>query len=243
MTSLGYVELGMNVWSDVDHRQTLHMSDFEIVELVDEFLDPTSGEWLETSHYGGASFGLFHMSGAGPDVFACGGIAANGDIVLERWKLNRNGVPELEPALYGEPLSLPPSVGFRKKEIYRGPLGTDIYSVDLDPQYRYMIALVGTNGSHVLYQFDIQQVGPPVVLLDSSTVPEIDQMFYAETMDHYQLGRTCVLREGLGGQNKIVLVDSNNDGVFDGAPLVGDRGYFASLGLDDHSDWDDFRRP
>ena len=64
-----------------------------------------------------------------------------------------------------------------------------------------------------------------------------------ELMDHVQLGRVCYLESQIDGNLRILLVDDDNDGTFEGAPLVGSFSYFTQLGLDTYEDWDAFMHP
>jgi len=89
-----------------------------------------------------------------------------------------------------------------------------------------------------LLQIDAQDpTTPPLLLYDSSTIPELNDVQYAQKADHALLGRVFKFGTAFASHRRIMLVDANNDGSFDGPPLVGDDEYFASQGLDRYEDW------
>ena len=243
-SAIGYDEEGVMVWREDGYRQRLYVTGFALVEVVDEFYHAPSDSWIETRNHGSASYQILHVESAGPDVFVCGGFSEDGDVVLERWKLNRIGIPQLDDVPYGTIPPAPPTVGFRKVEVYRGPLATNLYGIGLDPQGRYMLALTGTDqGADTLYKLALQASSTPVVVRDTNSLPELSQVYHLKLMDHVQLGRSCVLDAGYDGDFQIILADSQNDGVFEAAPIVGDYPYFTQLGLDTYEDWDAFMHP
>lgn len=238
-----YDDSGVVTWIDGwDFIQRYFCVDFSDLSVRDDQFDPETGELKTRTHSSSASFDILYVASARLDLFCVAGFAPNGDFVLERWKLKpKVAYPGGPPAtdLNGMVIK-----AFKKTEIFRGPLASELIDVDFDPEARFMIALVrDPGGDYVLYRFDNAPSTTPVWLYDSVVLPELAAMTFLNRFDHYQLGRVWSMDDDFDYQLRILLIDSDNDGVFEDPPLIGDPTFYEANGLDTPEDWDDLRSP
>ena len=230
-TTEGFWEPGSVVWRDSTHQQDLHMTDFEFVDIVDRYYDPPTGTWIEGVTHGSTSYSILRFGSAGADWFCFAGLAGNGDFVLERWKLKPKGgmVP---------PPPYPLLKIIKKIEVYRGQLADKVAGVGFDPERRFIIALLRDSAGTYLYRFDHQPSATPVLLYDESTLPELASMTTLDRYDHAVVGRVWTMQDNWIYSVQVVLIDSDNDGEFEGPPLIGNRTFFQAAGLNDPTQWD-----
>jgi hypothetical protein len=185
----------------------------------------------------------------GNEVFISG-LAGDGDVVLEKWiYAPRRGGYSIEPdpdSAVPQPIGVsmpqfasseqlngtefvPPIAKQRpgariRVELYRGS-GIELpRCLVADPEGRYVLALTYPSGK--LYRFAL--VGSsqaPELLYSPSNVPHLAVANTLQLLRHESSGRSCVLTEGasgfcpVGAKNSLLL-DSDNDGEFDGSPLT-----------------------
>ncbi len=130
-----------------------------------------------------------------------------------------------------------------KVEIYRGPLAPEVIDLGFDPEQRFLMALLRDGTDVFLFRFDNAASTTPTLVVDSLSVPEAGAMQTIQRWNHEVLGRVRLLSDGPAYSTRIALVDSDNDGSFDGAPIIGDRTIFVTSGIDRCDLWDDLLGP
>lgn len=231
-------ELGIPVWHERDFRQTLHMSlpgsdQPGEIELVDEIRVPGSEEYRESSVRADMNFRAYWDGRAGRDRLVLGGYPTEGELVIERWIVERPGaqVPDVgEPQPVAGP-GLEPGLGFRIDELFRGGLEPRLVSLSYDFEGRFVLALMRNEARTYLYRFDVRSGVGPRVLLDSNDLPQLAGANSLGAHRHRELGRILVLDDEFPYRTRIVLVDTDNDGEFDGDPIIGDAAFYEATEL------------
>lgn len=220
---------GVWTWIAPTQRQRLHLTDFRDVRLVDERRETADGPWVATSHEARADFDVLWPAAAGAGVLALAGFDAEGALVVERWELR--GAPAGDgPGVAGRaPFEITP--------LYRGPLGDGLHAVGFDHRGRYLLLLVRQGQSVALQRLENRPGAQPERLLDSGSQPELAAMRHLQQLRHARLGITWQLLASPLEELRILLVDGDDDGRLDGAPLVADAARMAELGLEDGADW------
>ncbi len=234
--NVGSVELiddgPIPVWAQPDFIQGYNLYYYaRKLEVVDQRPDPTTGVWQQATYVGFASFKVSDAATARDDRFALAGWAgANDDeFVIERWKLATARVQALP---VGGTAPLFPVKNFVRTEIYRGPLGTTLRGFEFDAELRYMLAVLeDASGLVSLYQFPNQANATPVVVADSNTYPELASVRHIQKFDHPVVGRQVEAYWELPSTFSLMFIDTDNDGLFDGAPIIGEWSYLESIGL------------
>lgn len=180
------------------------------------------------------------------DVYVGGIDPLTGEVVLARWSYSSpqgalaSSHPRY-PGTVGQPLTLfdttvevvgntfiPPAERDlpqpTKQTLYRGNDILGIRFMEPDPEGRFLIVQDSVHGE--LYQFVPGQ--PPVKILDKAIYPELDYLDLSLCRQQGTSNRIYCL-EGWPDRfgEAIVLLDSNNDGVFD-PPLILTMGEFFS---------------
>ena len=238
-------EEGLPVWHEQDFRQTLLMSlpgsdQPGEVELLQEAREPGSESWHESSVRADMNFRAWWGESAGRDRLALAGYTPDGELVIERWIVERPGaqVPDVgESPPIGASCAAPP-LGFRIVELYRGRPEPRLIDFDYDFEGRFVLALMRDDEASYLYRFEARPGAEPRVLMDSRDLPELAAATSLGALRHAELGRVWILDDGFPYQTRILLVDANNDGEFDGDPLIGDEAFFEAAGLARWTDWD-----
>ncbi|MEW5749018.1 MAG: hypothetical protein AB1793_09595 [Candidatus Thermoplasmatota archaeon] len=240
MADQGYTEGdGLTAWREPGFEQRYTAENFNSVLVTDSAQD-AGGEWQSVTHQSSANFSVLHVASGGRDRYAVLGLTREKEPVVELWNLvSDSGTVVL---LGGSGGSIPPQLvpkRFRKTRIFEGVPDQGAVALEYDPAGRYVVcAIRDPQGEVSLVQINAQDLAaPPVVLYDSTAIPELNDLQYAQKGDHVVLGRVFVFGTAFASHRRIMLVDSDNDGVFDGAPLIGDDDFFESLGLDVFEDW------
>lgn len=223
---------GVLAWREPNSSQRFTGKNFAALEVTDYTRDPQTGAWDSRTHFKSATYSIMRVSSARKDLYAIAGLARDGDFVLESWQLIAGIVP---PG--GNP-QLPPKA-FSIERIYKGRLGTGVIAMDYDPEGRFMLTLLRDGEDSVLYKFNSQAGSPAVELYHSSNFPEWATMGRVWRFDHTHLGRVWQFSEWKFGGDQIWLVDSDNNGSFDGSPIVGTYEFFEVSGLSDIDDIDE----
>lgn len=215
------------------------------LKVVTDELDPSTGDWFVSTVEHSASFKIDRVVTRISNELYLSGVARNGDLVIEQWIVTPQtgavlpvrpaaetgiGVPFSTPPLttqiQGDGAFIPPpqrqdrSVTV-KTELYRGSELGEIVSMAVDPDGRFLLVL--TSGSHGLVQFDLHDstpTGPAYQTICSpSTLPEIQQVKSIYPAAHENGIRMFIMAprymDGVIPKN-VVLLDDDNDGVFDG---------------------------
>ncbi len=235
---LGYLGSdGFTVWDDTEIRQSYGATNFREVSVLDEYLKAAPGDPASVAHSGASNFDFWCIESAGLDKYCVAGIGASGDFILERWELVPATVasrsePAARPLVVtqsGEVLSK----DFQKTRIFEGPLGVSVISVGFDPEERFMLALLTDDqGLTTIYKFDNVKGAVPIPVYDSITYPELATLGHFNRFDHKAtLSRVWILSAlSLYGDLQMMMFDDDNDGEFDGEPLIGNDEYFESVG-------------
>jgi hypothetical protein len=232
----GYMGDGLTAWRELGFKQHYTAENFNSVLVTDSVQDAT-GAWQSVTHQSSANFSVLHVASGGLDGYAVFGLTRDKKPVVELWNLvSAAGTVVVQGG--GTPPQLV-AKAFQKTGIHEGAPDHKAVAFEYDPAGRYVVcAIRDPQGEVSLTQFDAQSpTTPPVVLYDSTAIPELNEVQYAQKADHALLGRILVFGTAFASHKRIMLVDSDNDGVFDGAPLVGDDDFFASQGLDRYEDW------
>lgn len=226
-------------WRAPGFRQRYTAINFNSV-VVTDFAEGTGGAWFSVAHQSSATFYVMRVACGGLDRYAVLGLTRDERPVVELWRL----VPSDESAVVvsgngaGVPASLVPKV-FEKRRIYTGSPGSGALALEYDPADRFVLAAIeDAQGVARILQLDTDNSpATPVVLADSISMPVLARMSFAQKGDHAVLGRVFEFTTDLSDYVRLLFVDANNDGVFDGAPLVGDAAYWSSSGFDRYEDW------
>jgi len=226
-------------WREAGFEQHFTAVNFNSVRVTDSVQDP-SGAWQSVTHQSSASFSVLHVASGGLDRYAVFGLMRNKEPVVELWDLVPDeGTVVVQGAVGGatSPQLVPKK--FQKTRIFKGAPDQGAVAFEYDPAGRYVVcAIRGPQGEVSLLQIDAQDpAASPVILYDSTAIPELNEVQYAQKADHVLLGRVFKFGTAFASHRRIMLVDTDNDGVFDGAPLVGDDDFFETLGLDVFEDW------
>lgn len=220
---------GVWTWIAPLQRQRLHLTNFREVRLVDERRKTAEGPWVATSHEARADFDVVWPASAGAGVLALAGFDGEGALVVERWELRSE--PARDEALVAD------ASPFDVTPIFRGPLGDGLHAVGFDHRGRYLLLLVREGESVALQRLENRPGAQPERLLDSGGLPELAAMRHLQQFRHARLGITWQLLASPLEELRILLVDGDDDGRLDGAPLVADSARLAVLGLDDWTEW------
>lgn len=239
---------GVLAWRTPTFEQSYGASNFSFVTFTDRQLNSGTGEWSERTVAGSTAFDIVRIASARRDLFCVAGLTQSGSLVLERWELIPvmvtvslpEGGTATTAALDGNGMVIK---RLAKTELYRGPLATEIHGLDYDDDDRFILCLTSHSGLYALYRFESSSFSTPVALLDSGTLPELAQMSFLSKHDHTLLGRVWRLDDNLIFSVRILFIDSDNDGAFDGSPVVGDRAFYATTGLDEYEQWDSLTSP
>ncbi len=239
----GYTEGdGVTAWREPGFKQRFTAVNFNSVLVTDSVQDATTGAWQSVTHQSSANFSVLHVTsaGGGPDRYAVFGLTRDKKPVVELWNLVPDQGAVVVHGAGGGPTSpqLIPKK-FQKTRIFEGAPDQGAVAFEYDPAGRFVVcAIRDPQGEVSLVQIDARDLAaPPVVLHDSTAIPELNDVQYAQVADHVQLGRVFKFGTAFASHRRIMLVDSDNDGVFDGPPLVGDDDFFKSMGLDVYEDW------
>ncbi len=224
----------LQTWQEPGFKQYADIAP-DSVGIVDQVIDSLTGQSSWRVYRTSPAFTVHDVGFGSKDNYAVGGVAPNGDIVIETWRLETS-----TPILSGGAGA--PQKSVVRREVFRGDLGQEAgipylgYDIDL----RFVIALVRTSsdGATRAYRFENQVGAVPVSLIDPHLYPEIDGMRYVRRAQHAVLGRTWYFDDWPGfGTTRILFVDADNDGMFDGPPMIGDQDYFLSLGIMGDPNW------
>lgn len=219
----GYTEVApIRTWDAPDHRQFLMISyPPATIEVIDSKPDPVTGEWLAASYVGTAAYKLSGVAPSQEDAWAVAGWSERvaDEFILERWELVVS--PSQQPTGGGGPPPLFPAKHFRRTEIYRGIVQGEFRGLEFDYEARFIYVLLGSETTASLLKFDNVANASPQTLATEATQPDLVGMHHLQKYEHMSLGRILECSRLFPGYEAVVFVDTNNDGVFDGAPIIG----------------------
>lgn len=222
--ALGYTDRMVNSWITDHFIQSYTVLGFRNVHIAELTYDSLSGLWAVDEHYlGSTTFDVNAMSGNGKDNFYIAGFFPGSDFVLEEWT--------------GSPL--PPKV-IKKREIWRGSLAGPALQVAADPDERFVLVLAGPAPGRALYSFPFAGGGPSVIY-DATSLPQISEVRTMQPLQHASLGRVWELasHDPATASLRVILVDGDNDGVFENPPIVGSYTSLEASGVYGPGKWVD----
>ncbi len=233
-TSIAYEDLETDEynnesWFEPGLKQEYLPIGFEDVRIVEKTLDYGTGVWNSLEIVESSAFPIGAVRSSGKDFWYLTGVDAAGNTVFEQWRLKSG-----KTGLLGQS----PKKSIKRTEIFRGLCET-IIDFAVDPERRFLLALGrDTSGVQYLYQLALAPGSLPVLILSGIQVQDLNASDFIQRYDHLNLGRMWVIMNEDPGQSPagvIVLLDSNNDGVFDPSPLIGDGIDLYSNGVIDPS--------
>lgn len=219
--------------------QTYAGENFSTLVVTDKALLST-GDWEELQHQDSASFILMHVACGKLDEFALLGFDRADNIIIALWSLVGGSGTAVRHGTNGAvPSGLLRPKEFKKKRLFKGLPGSAPRGLELDPDGRFVVYVTKSpNQITTVFQLDCQDPNAiPVELLNSTQIPELSDIEHLEKFDHAALGRVYVCETSIVNRTRVIFVDANNDGVFDGAPIVGDDTLIDSLGLGNYEYW------
>jgi len=209
--------------------------DVLIGDLTD---DPITQQTIQVMYEESTTFNITCTATNGRDEFFFAGLSPGGEVVIERWRLRTKAGTRS----FGGNGGPGPKV-IKRTEIYRGPLSSPPVALEVDPEKRFLLLLAGVGSACTLYRMSYDGASVSV-LKDSTSLPELPLMDTLNRFNHDSLGRIWELRGagGASGTSIAILVDSDNDGVFEDPPVVGDYHSLSASGLYDLTQWQDINR-
>ena len=219
-------------WSEPGFEQRYTGVDFKSVIVTDRAI-ASSGEWESVRHESVASFTFMHLAAGTLDRYALLGVSADDEIIVETWTLEAG---EETNSISGALLR---PKAFKKKRVFQGASRHEPRGIELDPEGRFVLFILRSEQNVTsVYQLDLSHISAgPVELASSSITPELSDVCYVQKFDHVDLGRVYVLGTNFVQHRRVLFIDADNNGIFDGSPLVGDDSFFRSQGLDAYEDW------
>ncbi len=205
---------------------------------------------------------------AGQEVFLAG-VLPDGKSVIEKWEFPKKkgrlvmsttsppppiGTPAgawTAPfALHGQVLRMspmpptwfPPTISVLMESSSYGV----IRSIDVDPEGRFVLFSRYPEGD--VYSLDLSQsASTPTMLFSSAQIPELRALGELSIEQHEALGRVCIVEPGdpyracqlTSPPPVVLLIDGNNDGMFEATQVMPLDDYLTSRELDasDHTVW------
>lgn len=219
MGGLGYVsDAPLLAWWEETRLQEYEATDFKDLLVIDRVRRSAEDEWrLFAQHRTEASFTFIHLEACRRDLYTLGGFDSDGRFVLERWELFETGPPGQKR--------------FEKTRLVTASLGDRFHGLEFDPEGRFVFVLLGTTEAVSLYRFDARVPldfaggARPTVLVDSTSVPELLTMADPQAGTHLATGKRVLCFTPIdlwSDPAHLMFLDVDNDGTFDGPPLVGD---------------------
>lgn len=242
--SAGQVELGIPSWTGFSERQSYTVLGGKHVVVTNHTLNGMTSTWSGPHVYRGTTSATFvDSASAGMNRFCFGGFADNGMLIIEGWVLGSppGGGGGGGSGSGGGPLQqAQPTLIFDKTRIYTGTAGSSgLYAMDYDREGRFVLVLVDSGAGKELIRFDAVQDATPQLIDDVSTLPDLAHVNRIYRVNHQVLGRTWILTSAIESYaHGIIYVDADNDGSFDGAPILGSYSDLEAAGLEGPSMWD-----
>lgn len=230
--SSGYSDpgLGMPAWVEEDYRQVYTVIDYRDVEVVDFTRDPQSGVWSQDLYAESTALDIASVCSNGADRYFFAEDAGLGETRIIRWELKKRKVSQVSP-----PPGQLPKV-WKKQELYQGVIPTPVVSIAADPEERFLMILAGPSSSRALFMLSLANPVLQAPILSAQQQPVLQTAETLSRFGHQYLGRLWLLscRPDVS-MSCILFTDQDNDGIFDGSPIVGDYHALRVSGeLDNH---------
>ncbi len=226
--------------------------------------DPVSKQEYWQDWQEGTSFAVSLVEHRHADELYVMGPGRNGELIIERWDASEvpGAFATARPSA-GTPIGVDAPTGdtttyisggvfvppvqrdrptFRREEIYRGTQLASLVSLAVDPEGRFLLALVGSPPA--LLQLPLGASSPTAtVVCTESQFSCLDELRSLYTMDHVTKGRMYICTTGDGERDcMLVAEDNDNDGVIDLIEQLNQaqwtaRGYDAQVWVRDFIYW------
>ena len=241
----GYWGGPVRTWISDAHEQTYFLQEFGNLDVWDSQLPFEGAESKLAFRYRGG-FDVRFVHGATRDVYGAAGFDEEGDLVLELWRLVPSG-PEPRPPSAGAPAVQTElfDKAFEVTRVHDAPVAAELLGLAVDREVRYALLLTrdDASGDVVLHQHDLTPGSALVPILTSREQPALASMRILTIQEHVERGRVADLFDDLPYTRRLWLVDADDDGRFDAAPLIGDPTFFNFEGRDEQALWRDLRCP
>lgn len=211
------------------------------LEVLDLYLDGKGREGIRTAHKVELDLRPWDVTSAGLDRFAVTGMDGAGGIVVETWTLE--DAPAL--SLKGAPLEADergPAVArqFRKFRIYEGEPADSVGPLVFDSRARSLLFLTFQGQQAELVRLKNAPGAMPERILDSDECPALLRLEAGNVFYQDGVGTCYEFVPGLQGQITdapgLLFIDKEDDGAFDGPPLVATSAALAARGIGAFSD-------
>ncbi|MFN0244550.1 MAG: hypothetical protein ACKVWV_16805, partial [Planctomycetota bacterium] len=210
-----------------------------------------AGSWDEVSYEFATPYQVIVVADRGPDEFYVAGRTDANEDILEQWILRTHDGAHffhVEPASNGigvPAAPLPGSSGgiagggeyvparartispdVARLEIYRGKAFNSVWDLTADPEQRFVLVLGGSPRN--LYRVPIAPSATPELLYTPAEESFLHLARRMHCKQHYTEGRVYIVRgetNMLGTFLHLMLIDADNDGVFDSTQTLTDAEY------------------
>jgi len=228
LSALGYTsDDDPLAWREPDFIQRYTAVNFNSL-VVTDFALAATGTWQSLVHQESANFTVMWAVPARLDHYALFGFSRDRDVLIELWTLvqgegtvvihGANGVAQASPLLVPKE--------FKRRRVFKGFNAQTMLGMQVDPEERFVLFAV-RDAAQVTTVYRLDLADPkalPVPLADSTRFPELSEILQVSKSDHVTLGRVYKFWTSLEESRVVLFVDADNDGSFDGDPLVEDAG-------------------
>ena len=207
------------------------------IEVVDEYQRASRKTLVRTAHKAELAFRPWTVASAGMDRFAVAGKDAAGRFVIESWTLaDAPSVPLEDAPVEAADRGVAVARQFRRMRIYDGMLGDSISSLVLDSRARSVMVLTQEGEVRRFVRLENAPGAQPQVILDSLGCPELSHVGEGGDVFFQEGVGTCYeLSPGLqglmDGAASVLFIDRDDDGTFDGPPLIGTTAELEKMGI------------
>lgn len=230
--------------SETYYQSVMFERDGHTLIVIDEELDALTDTFLESSHSYVVSFDIQLVEQRVPNEFYIVGKKRNGKFLIEKWQTPpslgaRTATRQATATPIGTPVPQLPTVNLGVvgdawvAPLDRGPRPQETRDVLLDdlvfdgaiaarvdPDGRFMLIL--SQGGEFLYQLPFDPNAVPTVIYSSASIPDLPAMGCIDSRQEVSAGRVYLMTSSGNfndgapyTNNRIALLDGDNDGVFD----------------------------
>lgn len=200
--------------------------------------DPVTHQEYLISWREGTSFPVRLVRHRHGDELFVFGTSAAGQAIIERWDIEAmDGAYSTARPTASTPIGVPAPQGLtttfvaggqyipppghrerlevKRESIYVGAALAHLHCLAVDPEGRFLLALLRHPSTLVRLPLPVAGAAPTVIC-DANSFPALDDMNSLEPMDHAELGRVYVLITADGDYDSMMtLLDAQNDGEFE----------------------------
>ena len=221
-------------WSEGPFRQWYTAKNFNSLTVRETELNDDGDASGTVEYTSSARFTVMRIATGSRDSFTLYGFAQDNELVVEQWEVipkgqnivvSGSGVQSGQDELFAKQ--------FDKKRIFKGLAHHLPLAVDADPLGRFVVIVDRSPlGVVSIRQIWATDGVPPTTLTASDAIPEVLEITSVNKYDHSDLGRVyfCTSDNFIDG-HAIMLVDLEDDGNFDGSPIVASYEEFSQRGL------------